>query len=282
MSKNVIEQAIENIRQKSQGAECSMSCSVTINFHPDRFTADNQPLLQAIANDGELKSQYETGTSNGGLTAYAGGARWLWEKNVFDGAYDNAHDKLRPKYGALNFRRYETGAAPRFGSAYFQLKPHTLNRTTFCYPDSFLEPDDFAVHGRISTLIEKASSSNDDLLDDYIEAHIHGSISVKDDIECIVLDPVYRSSIVEEDAAKLGVPINWHNGYELSLEEIRRYPEYRGKQFVDLAEELAQHGKINAKILGLAVTQNGYKEQDVKKVWHYLARFGFAAFEIAR
>lgn len=275
MAKNVVEQAIENIRLKSQGMDSLTASVVTINFHPDRFTTENQPILQAIAEDGYLKSQFETGTSNGGLTAYTGGERWLWEQKVFDGAYDNALNSHRPKYGALNFRNYDTGASPRFGSSYFQLKPHVSTRTTFCYPDSYFEPEDFAVFNRVSPLIDKALASNSDLLDDYIEAHIHGKISVKDDIECLVLDPIFRTSPIEQQALNLGIPVKWHKGYRLSLEEMSRYPDYRGYKYIELAKELAQNGSINAKILGLAVTKQGYDEQEVKKVWHYLARFGY-------
>ncbi|MCL9780129.1 DUF3626 domain-containing protein [Vibrio sp. S4M6] len=280
MVNRAVEQAIENIRLKSVGAESPIRCAVTINFHPDRYTSDNKSLLQAIANDGVLKSQFETGTSNGGLTAYTGGERWRWEHRVFDAAYDNASDSIRPKYGALNFRNYEMGASPRFGSSYFQLKPHTLERTTFCYPDSFFEPKDFAVYNRVKALIDKASSSNADLLDDYIEAHIHGVISLKDDVECVVLDPIYRSTLVEKHALNLAVPIKWHKGYELSLEEMNCHPDYRGQQFIDLAKELAPDGTINARILGAAVTEQGYDEQDVKKVWHYLARFGYRTAQL--
>tara|TARA_B100002049_G_C16082512_1_gene377912 strand:- start:4094 stop:4936 length:843 start_codon:yes stop_codon:yes gene_type:complete len=275
MAKNVVEQAIENIRLKSQGIDSSIASAVTINFHPDRFTAENKPILQAIAEDGYLKSQFETGTSNGGLTAYIGGERWLWEQSVFDGAYDGASNSLRPKYGALNYRNYETGASPRFGSSYFQLKPNVSYRTTFCYPDSYFEPEDFAVFNRVGLLVDKALASNSDLLDDYIEAHIHGEISVKDDIECLVLDPIFRAGPIEEQAANLGVAVKWHNGYELSLEEMSRYPDYRGQKYIELAKELARNGRINAKILGLAVARQGYDEQEVKKVWHYLARFGY-------
>ncbi|MFD2178488.1 DUF3626 domain-containing protein [Veronia pacifica] len=275
MAKNVVEQAIENVRLKSQGLDSLVTSVITINFHPDRFTAENKPILQAIAEDGYLKSQFETGTSNGGLTAYVGGERWLWEQSVFDGAYDDASNNLRPKYGALNFRNYETGASPRFGSSYFQLKPSISERTTFCYPDSYFEPEDFAVFNRVSPLIDKALASNSDLLDDYIEAHIHGEVSVKDDIECLVLDPIFRASPIEQQAVNLGVPVKWHNGYALSLEEMSRYPDYRGQKYIELAEELALNGNINAKVLGLAVTRQGYDEQEVKKVWHYLARFGY-------
>ncbi|OAN13318.1 hypothetical protein A3K86_16835 [Photobacterium jeanii] len=275
MLKSSVEQAIENIRGKSQGEAALMPHAVTINFHPDRFTSEHKPLLEAIAEAGCLKSQFETGTSNGGLTAYHGGERWLWEQRVFDGAYDNAPDHLRPKYGALNFRGYEMGASPRFGSAYFQLKPHVLSRTTFCYPDSYFEPENFAVFDRISTLIHQASLSDVDLLDDYIEAHIHGVLSLADDVDCLVLDPIFRATDIEQQAVQLDVPVKWHNGYALSMAQMRLYPEYRGLEFIDLAQELAQDGKINAKLLGTAVTKQGYNEQDIKKIWHYLARFGY-------
>ncbi len=275
MTKNVVTQAIENVRAKSQGASTPTNHSITINFHPDRYNSDCKPLLSAIASDGVLKSQFETGTSNGGLTAYKGGDRWSWEQRVFNGAYDDAPVNLRPKYGALNFRSYETGASRRFGSAYFQLKLHVLERATFCYPDSYFEPKDFAVSERVSSLIAKANSANSDLLDDYIEAHIHGVISLKTDVECLVLDPIYRSSPVEEQAKQLGVPLKWHNGYELTIKKMSLYPHYRGKQFIQLAHDIAVNGVINAKLLGLAVTEQGYNEQDIKKIWHYLARFGY-------
>lgn len=63
-------------------------------------------------------------------------------------------------------------------------------------------------------------------------------------------------------------------GFELSVEEMSRYPDYRGQSFIDLARELVPNGMLNAKLLGLAVTEHGYEEQDIKKIWHYLARFG--------
>ena len=275
MSKTVVAQAIENAREKSLGDFEVIKHVVTINFHPDRFTSDNVPLLSAIANVGELRSQFETGTSNGGLTAYKVGERWLWEQRVFDGAYDDAPVNLRPKYGALNFRCYKTGASPRFGSAFFQLKPHILERTTFCYPDSFFEPEDFAVAETVSSLIAKARLDQADLLDDYIEAHIHGVVSIKDDVECLVLDPIYRFSIIEEQADQLGIPVNWHSGYSLSLGVMSRYPGYRGDKYIQLARNIAVNGAINAKVLGTAVNERGCDEQDVKKIWHYLARYGY-------
>ncbi|NOH81475.1 DUF3626 domain-containing protein [Vibrio sp. RE86] len=274
MTEIAVSKAIEMVKAKSNGGDAVIGHDVTINFHPDRYTSSNIPLLLAIAKDGYLKSQFETHTSNGGLTAYKGGDRWLWEQRIFGGAYDNAENCFRPKYGALNYKNDEIGAAPRFGSAYFKLKPHTLKRTTFCYPDSYFNPQDFATTDNADALISMAISSNADLLDDYIEAHVHGVISVHDDIESIVLDPIYKESQVDEYASQLGIPIEWHGGFQLSVEEMGRYPDYRGLSFIELAQKLAIDGVLDAKLLGIAVNEYGFEEQDIKKIWHYLARFG--------
>ncbi len=167
------------------------------------------------------------------------------------------------------------GASPRFGSAFFQVKSHVLTRSTFCYPDSYFEPEDFAVANQVMPLIQQARASNSDLLDDYIEAHIHGVVSIQQDIECIVLDPIYRGSEVNTLAQKLNIPIQWHNGFELDIQTMQQHPEYRGHEYIDLAKEIAVDGRITPDILGSAVTKQGYDEQDIKKIWHYLARFGY-------
>ncbi|WP_394152632.1 DUF3626 domain-containing protein [Vibrio maritimus] len=272
---NPVDVALINFRNKSKGTSLQDAFIVTINFHPDRLTADNTPLLLAMAQSGVLKSQFETQTSNGGLTAYKGGERWQWEQRVFDGAYDEAPDNLRPKYGALNYRQYPMGASPRFGSAFFKLKPHVLERTTFCYPDSYFNPDDFATSDRLSDLVAMATQAQVDRLDDYIEAHIHGELSLCEDVESLVLDPVYRSTPIEQQARDLGFVVEWHDGYVLTIEHMAQFPDYRGQEYIELAKRIAVNGVIDAALLGKAVTEQNYEEQEVKKVWHYLARFGY-------
>ncbi len=46
---------------------------VTVNFHPDRLLA-GATVLAWLAREGVYRSQFETGISNGGLTAHPGGA----------------------------------------------------------------------------------------------------------------------------------------------------------------------------------------------------------------
>ncbi|WP_228641232.1 DUF3626 domain-containing protein [Microtetraspora sp. AC03309] len=147
-------------------------------------------------------SQFVTGTSNGGLTAHRGGDRWHWESRIFGGAYDHAPAEKHPVYGALNFRRKSIGAAPRLGSAHFRLTAGTLRRTTFCYPDSFFEPSAFGVASRMA-LIELAEADDQDFLDDYIEAQVHGPVRLDRDVEALLLDPSYRGTAVEAAARRL-------------------------------------------------------------------------------
>ena len=117
--------AVTHVQRAARGRAVEPSLRVTLNFHPDRLH-QGVPILQALATAGAYRSQFETGTSNGGLTAHPGGDRWRWEQRIFGGAYDRAPADQRPKYGALNHRLRSVGGAPRFGSAHLRLAPHTL------------------------------------------------------------------------------------------------------------------------------------------------------------
>lgn len=141
--------AIEHVTALAAGDPIDRTLRVTLNFHPDRLTG-GVPILEALARDGIYRSQFETGTSNGGLTAHAGGDRWSWESRIFGRAYDDADPSERPKYGSLNFRRRSIGGSPRFGSSHFRLGERALQRTTFCYPDSVFEPVHFGVASRMA------------------------------------------------------------------------------------------------------------------------------------
>lgn len=151
-----ISDAIDYVRQNSKGSPLSEGVQVTINFHPDALHQD-QLMIDTLAQEGVYRSQFETGSSNGGLSAHPGGDRWRWESRIFGTAYDNADPALRPKYGAMNYRGHVTGGSPRFGSAHLRLRPHVLARSTFCYPDSHLDPVYFGVADRMSlvALVER-------------------------------------------------------------------------------------------------------------------------------
>jgi hypothetical protein len=265
------ERAVAHIAAQSDGSPMDSSLRVTLNFHPDRMAADVL-ILEAIARDGLYRSQFETGTSNGGLTAHPGGDRWSWESRTFGSAYDQAPPSERPKYGSLNFRRRPVGGSPRFGSSHLRLTQETLTRTTFCYPDNVFEPTHFGVASRMS-LIARAEADDKDLLDDYVEAQVHGPLVPARDVEALVLDPCFRDTDVERAAHLLACPIEWHAGYRLSVDELRRHPDYRGPKYVELGVSLARHGYLDLKVIGDAARTGQFEEQDLKRVWHYIARF---------
>ncbi|MFF2573720.1 DUF3626 domain-containing protein [Streptomyces sp. NPDC101191] len=257
--------ALAHVSARSAGGPLDPALRVTLNFHPT--------FLGRLTEDGVYRSQFVTGTSNGGLTAHPGGDRWRWESRIFGGAYDDAPAHERPVYGALDHRRRPYGAAPRFGSAHFRLAAPTLSRTTFCYPDSVLEPTDFGVAER-AALIALASADDKDALDDYVEAQVHGAVEIGRDVEALVLDPSFRGTEVESAARALPCPVEWHAGFRLSVAELRRRPDFRGPEFVELGAGIAVDGWLDPRIVQEAAESGRYDRQDVKRVWHLLARFG--------
>lgn len=265
--------AVQWVKAASSGTPLESDLRVTLHFHPDRTTG-RETVMAALGRDGRYRSQFETGTSNGGLTAHPGGDRWQWESRLFSGVYDHGEPSARPIYGSLNHRRRAIGGSPRFGSCYLRLNADSLDKTTFCFPDSVFQPTHLAVRETGSTLIDLADSSRMDALDDYIEAHVHGGVDLGRDAEAIVLDPCYRGTHTEHQAAALGLPIEWHAGYRLSVEELEKYSNYRGPEVVALGTAIAVDGHLDAAIISLAAETSSYDPQMVKKVWHCLARFG--------
>ncbi|TDC27410.1 DUF3626 domain-containing protein [Streptomyces sp. 8K308] len=266
------ERALRHVAALSVGGPLDSGLRLTMNFHPDRLVGDRLVLLK-MAEDGVYCSQFVTGTSNGGLTAYPGGDRWRWESRVFGGAYDRAEAHARPVYGALNYRRASVGGAPRFGSSHFRLAAHALERATFCYPDSSTDPSAFGVASRCA-LIDLAQTDGLDALDGHIEAQIHGPVRLDRDVEALALDPSYRGTAVETAARRLPCPVEWHPGYHITADHLRRHPDYRGQEYVDLGAEIAANGSLDPRTIGEAAATSRYDPQALKKVWHCLARFG--------
>ncbi|MFJ2884565.1 DUF3626 domain-containing protein [Streptomyces sp. NPDC087305] len=264
--------ALRHVGAGSSGPAVDPRLRITLNFHPDR-TASGRPILDALAQDGTYHSQFVTGTSNGGLTAHPGGDRRRWESRIFAGAYDEAPAPERPVYGALNFRRQVVGAAPRFGSSHLRLTGAALARATFCYPDSATEPTDFGVASGMH-LIALAEADEQDALNDYIETQVHGGVDLARDTEALVLDSSYRGTPVETAARRLPCPVEWHPGYRLSVRELHRHADYRGQEYADLGGLIAERGTVDPRIIGDAARTGRYALQDLKMVWHTLARFG--------
>jgi hypothetical protein len=121
--------AIESVRHHAR---------VVVHFHPDRIGVKPMMVAEALLEEGQYRSQFETGLSSGGTTAYPGGPRDDWERSLFGGAYHSGGSSLgeRPKYGALELIRYPDGPWPRFGSCYLVLRREVARRTSFTFSGS--------------------------------------------------------------------------------------------------------------------------------------------------
>ncbi len=260
-----------------------MAPRIVLHFHPGWGFGDGT-VLEAIAASGWYRSQWQTGTSNGGLTAHRGGDRWRWESKMFDGRYDDAPAGDRPVYGAWNRHNDHYGASPRFGSAYLRLRPETNDRATFCWPDSVYQPPVVGGPDKLDQLCQLADSPDvdpsvvspaapdlplDDPLNDYVEAHVHGGLSVMRDVEAVVVDPTDRA---EHSATleRLGCAVEEHSGYRVTADAIDS--DYRGPVPIELARLLG--GEITPARLSGASRSGDHDPQAIKWLWHCLARFG--------
>ena len=264
--------AIEHVRSLSTGGALDPALPVTLHFHPDVPSGDGT-VLSSIALDGHYRSQFVTGLSNGGLTARPDGDRWRWEQRMFAGAYDAAPPTARPVYGSLDDRRSPYGGSPRFGSSYFQLDPRSLDRVTFCFPDSVLEPTDVGTADRMALLPLLPHREPGDL-DHYIEAQVHGGFSIEHDVSALVLDPCYRGTPIETIARGMPCELRWHSGYRVAVEVIQAHPTFRGEAVVAAAEAIAVDGELTPSAIGDARREGRFDLQTVKQIWHYLGRFG--------
>lgn len=241
---------------------------ITINFHPDRATADGLPMLAALARDGRYRTQFETGTSAGGLTAHPGGNRWLWESRLFAGRYDDAPGESRPVYGACNDRSDPYGGSPRFGSAHLVLADRVSARATFCYPDSAGDPERAYGPEELPQLRRAREAAAADYLDDYIEAQVHGGVRLDVDVEAVVLDPSFAAGPIEQAARLLGVAVRFHPGFGAFTADLP--DDYRGPTASAAARSLGEW--LDPAVLGAAT--GVLDSQHLKWVWHLLARFG--------
>jgi hypothetical protein len=204
---------------------------VTLNFHPDRLLADGRTVADGLYDDGVYRSQYETGISNGGLTAFPGGDRDEWERALFGGAYEHAAAAERPKYGGLNLLGNADGACPGFGSCHLRLRPAANGQATLIFGDSSGEPADIglidAFEPVLAPLLEAAAAGRRVLersLDGYVEAQVHGVVSLPQDVAALVIDAAFQGTQAGarllEAAARYGITVEWHGGMVLEPAQV--------------------------------------------------------------
>ena len=82
------------------------------------------------------------------------------------------------------------------------------------------------------------------------------------------------TAVAGRTARLLPCPVEWHPGYRITVRELLRHTDYRGQEDVDLGARIAQDGVLDPRIIGDAARTGRHDPQDLKKVWHTLARFG--------
>jgi hypothetical protein len=145
-TEEMFEEAMRSIRAHAR---------VAVHFHPDRFGLKPITVAESLLKEGLYQNQFETGLSTGGRSAFPGGDRDRWEKDLFGGAYHapGVVAAERPKYGALALVRHPDGPTPRFGSCYFVLRAAVSRRCSFTFSGS---EQAFAVE-RLGTIDRMAS-----------------------------------------------------------------------------------------------------------------------------
>ena len=259
---------------------------VTVNFHPDRISADGRTAAESLLLTGVYRTQFETGTSAGSYSPEPDGARAGWERTLF--GLESVDPVQRPRYGALNVAGYPDGAAPRFGSCVLELTSRTLARSTFAVGDSVSLPDDIGTFEEsmpvLAGLLELADSTGEvfrmpngsvgavvDLLraprssarmtepgralDHYLEVQVHGPIHLDSDVTGMVLDPSFRGTDIGDQltsaAAANGVRVRWHRGFRTTPQDID--PNFRGPRTVELAQRVQDaFGTVTAETIGRA------------------------------
>jgi hypothetical protein len=319
ISRSALDEAIHNIKTHAR---------VAVHFHPDRPNQNMQTVAEDLLSGGLYKSQFETMLSSGSVSAFPGGERDLWEEKLFGGAYhtDGVTTRHRPKYGALDLMLHPDGPAPRFGSCYFLLHPSVSQRCTFTYLDSHYDPAekgtyeefddiiaalltetfvrDFAIgqggltpkklveHLRLNLqapFTDPAHKPAVRNLNHYIEAQVHGDISLAKDVKTLVADPSFTrtpaGAMLEQICARYNIELFWHCGFAMELSTVP--DDFRGPTMPSLAKRIATENYLAVSMIGPAVfdlkqnstawTERGAEKavlQELKLLWHVLVRCG--------
>lgn len=304
---STVEELVAGVRRNTR---------LTLNFHPDRRGTSAPSVAEGLLLSGRYLPQAETGLSNGSRSAVPGGERTNWERELFGDTYET-EGVDRPVYGALDLTRDPHGGSPRFGSCFVILNEPCFDRATFCVGDSHSGPTDIGTidsfDAILAGLFEQglAGSALDrgltiaDLrtviaggaphgpparcLDGYIEAQIHGGVSLIDDVEAIVADPSFHGTEIGAHLAggaeAYDFDLRWHAGSEL---EVASTPaDFRGRTMPTLAQEVARpDGIVDAATIGRHAAGISFTPpivdgdppeselQQIKYLWHCVLAFG--------
>lgn len=120
-------------------------------------------------------------------------------------------------------------------------------------------------------------------LDDYVEAQIHGGLTLSDDVTAIVADPSFQGTPTEAHLASLGIPLHWHAGFTLAAADVPA--DLRGPEVPPLARRIATRHRrpdLDAELIGRAAraaATDPHRLQLIKYLWHLLVLLGRPAHQ---
>jgi hypothetical protein len=130
------------------------------------------------------------------------------------------------------------------------------------------------------------------VLDSCVEAHVHGAVDLRRDVELLVIDPAFDGTPTGDVLAALGrrfdVPLRRHGGFRLRADDVP--DDFRGPAMRPLARRIAPDGWLDAAVIGAAEAslrarpddwrdRGSYDEtwQHLKQLWHVLVHHGSPA-----
>ena len=101
---------------------------------------------------------------------------------------------------------------------------------------------------------DPSNKEPDHNLNHYIEAQVHGDISLKEDVEVLVADPSFKGThigrILEQICSEYSIDLYWHMGFALLVDEVPM--DFRGPSMTSLAKRIARDDYIDASMIGAA------------------------------
>jgi hypothetical protein len=186
-------------------------------------------LCDVFLKDGFYRNLFETATSRGSNSF---SPRIAWENRMFNSIYDEKTPAIdRVKYGALNVLNdpYGIRSCYNYGDSYFRLKRVRL-RTSFADCDTssmnavlsscehychvLVKYTDIELNAALDVVLNRKRYVNSDVIAIYKEVQIHGPVSLSENVEALVVNPVNRENIglvenINKLGEKYGFDIQW-------------------------------------------------------------------------
>jgi hypothetical protein len=127
------------------------------------------------------------------------------------------------------------------------------------------------------------------VLDSGVEAHVHGPIDLRRDVERLVADPSFDGTatgeVLAEICRKYEIGLEWHGGFVMRVSDVP--DDFRGPEMRPLAERISSDGTISAVVIGAAEASLHQRPDDwrdwgakdetlqhLKQLWHVLVHHG--------